>query len=840
MPPGFAPRLAHALTALLLLVWLTCATVPLHAVERAAGHEAATSPQAAHIDAVLDASREQLDAIQKRLADSELDDNDLARLRDDALALQQRADQTASTLAPQLDGVKARLAELGPAPDGKAVTPEAADIAAQRKALNRDSGTLDAQLKLARLLGVEAEQAANRISDLRRVRFQAALGARTASIVAPAFWIELAGNLPRDLGRLWPLRTELEDAVALAPGWVWPAVLTLLVALGAARWWLGRWLMRLTAARVPAGRLRRSALAAALALLGTLAPGLMGLVVHVGFDATGRLSDATEALLGGLVGVVFFGGYVAGLGHALLSPDRPSWRLPPLADSTALRMRVYPRLLGTVVVVGWLGEKLATTVSATLSTSVAWNCIYGLVLALMMGSALVRLERLRREALADPEQPDPVPRPTWLVLLVGAAWVALIASIASFLVGYVALGAFITRQVAWVAIVGTTTYLLLALVDDACMGLVADRARRLAEARAEADAPAPAHAGHPPGNAPTGDPPGDSPTAARQIAVLASGLIRLTLLLFAIVSVLAPFGAGPDELMQRGAQLREGLSVGEINLSPFAVLRALLVFAAGMFAVRIARQWLAERFLPTTQVDAGMRASMVSLLGYAGGVFAFALGLSAVGLSLDRIAWVASALSVGIGFGLQAVVQNFVSGLILLAERPVKVGDWVALGAVEGDIRRINVRATEIQMGDRSTVIVPNSEFITKTVRNITHANPLGLVQIKLPMPLDSDTARVRQLMLDAFGAHESVLDAPAPNVFLDGIEAGMLMFNATGFVASPRDSYGVRSALLFDILGRLRAAGITVSKAPTMVLREPSQAMPPQVVQPLPPAPAA
>jgi len=189
------------------------------------------------------------------------------------------------------------------------------------------------------------------------------------------------------------------------------------------------------------------------------------------------------------------------------------------------------------------------------------------------------------------------------------------------------------------------------------------------------------------------------------------------------------------------------------------------------------------------------------------------------------VAWIASALSVGIGFGLQAVVQNFVSGLILLAERPVKVGDWVSLGGVEGDILRINVRATEIQMGDRSTVIVPNSEFVTKTVRNVTRSNPLGLVQIKLPLPLSTDAQRVRELILQAFADHEDVLDTPAPNVFLDGIEGGNLVFNAKGYVSSPRSSYGVRSALLFTLLQRLHDAGLEVSSPPTMLLASAPQA---------------
>jgi potassium-dependent mechanosensitive channel len=265
------------------------------------------------------------------------------------------------------------------------------------------------------------------------------------------------------------------------------------------------------------------------------------------------------------------------------------------------------------------------------------------------------------------------------------------------------------------------------------------------------------------------------------------------------------------------------VAIGEFKLLPTAVLQALLVLMVGLGIVRVLRYWMADHYLPTTALDPGMRASTVSLFGYAGVVVAVSLALSEMGISLERVAWVASALSVGIGFGLQAVVQNFVSGLILLAERPVKVGDWVSLAGIEGDIRRINVRATEIQMGDRSTVIVPNSEFITKIVRNVTLADPLGLVQLKLPVPLGSDAQKVREQLLQAFDAEPDVLETPAPAVLLDGVEHGQLLFNATGFVNSPRSVARVRSVLLFDVLKRLHEAGIKLTSPPTMLISAPA-----------------
>ena len=360
-----------------------------------------------------------------------------------------------------------------------------------------------------------------------------------------------------------------------------------------------------------------------------------------------------------------------------------------------------------------------------------------------------------------------------------------------------------------------SAYLLAVLVDDGFMTLLCPRAGVNPDAAA-------------------GQPVTTIFKVREQAAVVLAGVGRLLVVLLMLMLLLAPFGEGPAELFQRADKLQQGISIGEFQIRPVSVLQAVMVMMLALLVVHLFKRWLTRHLLPTTSMDPGMQLSVATLFAYAGNVMAVAMGLAAVGIGLERLAWVASALSVGIGFGLQAVVQNFVSGLILLAERPVKVGDWVSLGGIEGDIRRINVRATEIQMADRSTVIVPNSEFITKTVRNVTHANPLGLVQLKLPLPLATDADQVRSLILAAFEAHEDVLDSPAPSVQLDGIDSAGLIFNSTGYVNSPRLAYGVRSALLFDVLKRLRDAGISLAMPPTLLLREQLERLPG------PPAPQA
>ena len=327
-----------------------------------------------------------------------------------------------------------------------------------------------------------------------------------------------------------------------------------------------------------------------------------------------------------------------------------------------------------------------------------------------------------------------------------------------------------------------------------------------------------------------------TPQAMDQSAVIVSAISRLALFFYMVIALLAPFGTTPDELFQRSGRFGTGFRVGEIQLVPQAIFTAIAVAFGGFLALGVFKRWLTRKYLPHTTMEPGMRTSVTTLLGYAGGVMVVALALSAVGIGVERIAWVASALSVGIGFGLQAIVQNFISGLILLAERPVKVGDWVVLGGMEGDVKRINVRATEIRLGDRSTLIVPNSEFITKSVRNMTLANAEGRVQIRLPMPLTTDASKVRSVMMEAFGQHEGVLPAPAASVQLDGIDNGYLVFIGTAFVQGPRAVGGVRSDLLFTILDGLKAANLPLATPAFTVSANDGL---PRPVQP-PPAPAA
>ncbi|MCX7512299.1 DUF3772 domain-containing protein [Frateuria hangzhouensis] len=777
-----------------LLLCLLLAAIPvLHAQDVPAG-SAPPKVSPAH---VLDDLRDQLDTIKRELKDKP-DDRTLAGLRTTAQAVQDQAEQLAATLAPQMESLDARLAVLGPAP-AESAPPEAAEVAAQRRQLDKAKAGLDAQIKQAQLLGEEGMQLAAQVYATRRDQFQTQLASRTASPLGGSFWTEPARALPDDLARLKRLRARGADAWHDA--WQPPNRLPLLLCLGTAllalvagRLLLERALLFFATRVMPDNHLRRSTMAVGVALGAVVVFGTAAQLVRLGLDWHDTLEPGLDELAGSLVRRVCFAAFVVGLGRALLSVAHPSWRLPTLSNAAARRLHLFPGLLAVATLLLGVVERVNSTIGASLPATVATRGLIALVISGLIGAALLRLGQARRALLAAGR--EPAQRPLWVGLLAGAAALGVVLSLLAVALGYIALAFFIASRMLWIGVLVGALYLLLHLVHDLIATLLAPNGRSGQRLQTAFALP---------------------PRTLEQAATVLSGISRVLILLLAVAALAAPFGTDPRELVARMGQLFGNLTLGQLTINPGTVFDAIVVFVLGLIAVRVLKRWLGEQLLPRTTLEPGMQSSVVTLLGYVGGVLVFALALAALNVSLQSIAWIASALSVGIGFGLQAIVQNFISGLILLAERPVKVGDWVSLADVEGDIRRINVRATEIQLWDRSTVIVPNSHLITQNVRNVTLANAQGRVQIKLPMPLDTDAGRARQIILEAYMDHPQVQEMPEPNVQLEHVDTLGIHFVGTGYVPSPREVGGVRSDLLLAILARLRSEGLSLIRPQDM-----------------------
>ena len=840
---------------------LVAIAVVLAVVFGGTGAALAQGDDTAPVDPVvqLDAATKDMEQVHKALADKAVNDEGLQAARKRAQAVHTTAEDLMATFKPLLADAQLKLDQLGqPAAGAK----EAPDIAAQRAQLQKQVSTLDSQVKRAKLLSVDADQTITAINESRRQQLGARLTERAPSVLQGAFWDALSDDLDRDVGSTRALGMELHALARSVVPRTWAMLAGGIVVLLVACFLLRRALTHLAATRIPAGRLRRSLHALGEVAIRTLRPGLIAHGVVLTLLSGATPSARVASWLDTAEAIAWFAGFVAGLGAALLLPGKPSWRLPPIADATATRLAWLPRTLAVVSGLGWLASRTASLLDAGEATTWLVDLVSTLLLMAILAGGLGLIARARDRLIhhgkaatghadhgatsAKPGQADEddivavsdagkdakeadqaaakavvakaeeaaiAARPMWLSVMRGAGWLALVAAGIALLIGFIPLAMFGMNQLAWAVIVTCAAYLLVVLVDDLFMTLLAPSGAAAAGAQAKEGERAKATA------AAAEALPSQLARTREQAAVLLSGLCRVLVGFFAVMLLLAPYGEGPLDLVRRAGSLENTLSFGALTLKPVDLLRAAAVLVLGILAVQLLRRWLTLRVMPTTRMDAGMRSSATTLFGYAGNVAVIATALSTVGFGLERIAWVASALSVGIGFGLQAVVQNFVSGLILLAERPVKVGDWVSLSGVEGDVRRINVRATEIQMGDRSTVIVPNSEFITKIVRNVTYGESLGLVQFKLPLPIATDISQVREMVLAIFRAHPGVLPAPAPNVQLDGVDGTNLILNVTGFVNSPRAAYGVKSDVLFEVLKQLREANaLPIAAGPALL----------------------
>ena len=220
--------------------------------------------------------------------------------------------------------------------------------------------------------------------------------------------------------------------------------------------------------------------------------------------------------------------------------------------------------------------------------------------------------------------------------------------------------------------------------------------------------------------------------------VLFAGLIRLVLFVVAAGLVLAPWGLQRSDVPIDFGAAFFGFKVGDVTISPFSIFIAIGLFALAFGIFHAVLQWVDSKLFPHMNFDLGLRNSIRTSLGYLGFLIAAGLALSYLGLNFEKLAIVAGALSVGIGFGLQSIVNNFVSGLILLWERAVRVGDWIVVGGDQGFVRRINVRATEIETFDRAQVIIPNSSLVTGVVTNLVRNDRTG----RMVIPLDGRGVR--------------------------------------------------------------------------------------------------
>lgn len=782
---------------LVALTLLGSSSLALWAEDLPAPAPTASAPLPVITQSDLQALQQRLDGLKQQISAAN-NYNQLEGPQDRVQAFILDIDRLSAALLPQQAQLAVQLGVLGAAPDTD-VAAEQADIIAQRATLTAQKTRLDSTLKSLAALKQNAADLITQIAGIRRTLLESELTLGTHSVLHPGFWLPLLDPSADDRQRL----QFFVDQLRLSWNSVWVPgerfYTSVLVLLAFIVWTFGRRLAErgltwLCIHRVPEGRLRRSALAFASALA-TIAT--TGIALQILFYACTRhqpLTPVLQTFSEEFAKVVYACVLITGLSRALLSTEHPSWRLPAIADPVALALKPYPRILSCTLLVLVTLVQVSNATGMSSQIVIAGRGIIAMVVLAIVLTLLLRVGKVRKALVAANDAA--AANSTFAGIIYTVASVSILVSALALLAGYVSLARFISYQLVWGFIVLSGFYLLIQLVKDLCEHVFSPR--------------------HASGKA-LKQLLGIGDRRLDQMAILLSGFSRAALMLLAVISLfVGGIGTTLGQLLSNIMVILGGAGLRKLNIVPAHLLNAVLALIIGIWLIRTLSRWLDHEFLPKTEMDPGMCASLSTLFSNIGYALVILLTLSSLGVQWTNLAWIVSALSVGIGFGLQEIVKNFVSGLILLTERPVKVGDLISISGVEGDIRRINVRATEIQLSDRSIVIVPNSQLISQNLRNVTlGGSAQGVASLELMFPLDIDPEQVKELLLDTYRENETLLDKPAPFVRFSKLSPDGITLTVTGYVASPRIVGVTKSDLLFEILKRLGAAGIALAKPP-------------------------
>ena len=686
----------------------------------------------------------------------------------------------------RLKPISRELESLGPAPaEGEAA--ESEDMANLRYEISERIAKIEFQLREIQLILVRAEN------------LELSLITRSEGPLVDNLWARSPILLDAETWRIAGTHlVTLVRAVADAPSAWWrsktettqPIKFLLAACAGLIAIFLGvparRWLQRLFGrheGELDPSYARRIGAAFVTAVADVLLPSLALATVAL---AIWLLSHA-DTLLPSLAVSVCLGGItffiLTGLSRAVLAPQAPAWRILPVTEEGALvlnrRVAVVALYIAVLEVVFRTAEFLGLLQSSEFETVISLFTD-----ALLAGLLLILLP----SRFWHSEQEEEV-RPVVVGVSITLGLLLITIPILD-LVGFSLLATYLL-WVLVITVVATGFALLLRVAGHEALVQVlrpASKLRlrlyrwfRLGEG------------------------------AANILRILGGFLIDLTLFLGLAYSLLRFYGLPNELILHWVERFASGIPIGNVLLSPVDLVVAILVFAGIILITGGVRRWLGEKLRSGTRLDLGVRNAIVSGVGYGGVVLAIIIAIAVIGLDLSNLALVAGALSVGVGFGLRTVVENFVAGLLLLVERPIKEGDWIVTAGHHGTVKRISVRSTEIETFDRASVIVPNAELVAQPVENWTHKSRIARIILPIGVAYGSDTEKVREILLACAAEHPEVLKYPEPYVIFQQFGESSLDFELRCFVKDTDYFLTAKSELNFAVDKAFRDQGVEI-----------------------------
>jgi small-conductance mechanosensitive channel len=783
---GFFHRLTALLGAVLLAAALTCG---------AAGAQEAAPGIVATQQAVIEGLAKKAEAVARRVDTNADNDARLADLRTELDALAKEVLQAGVAFRPRLSEINSRLELLG-APPGEGAPPEAEMVTRERQALLGEKSQINLLIGDAETISLRVNRLIDQIAQMRRDLFANTLSKRYE--IDYALVGEVVADFTDELTRLYAtvaawLRFVVQFKLSSVLGAAFFAVALAAILLIGGRRLFGT-LLDGDPTNPDPPYISRLSVAFWSTFLRSASIAVFFLSTWFFFDYFDVLRGDIGAMLAALFTVLALVLFVNRLSNAVLSPKLPNWRLLEIEPRPARILVWLVTAMAIATGVDYLfgevfrirGAPLALTVGESLAATV------------IVGVLLVLIATVKPFSTADGR-----PR-AWPLPLRVAFYAIGLATVVSALFGYIGLAKFVSQQI-------VVTGAILAMMY---IGVLSGRA--VAEEGAFAGTALGRRLG---GRFRIEEATFD------QLGLATSILINIFILFVGLPLILLQWGFQLGDIRTFAYSVATEIRVGTVSFSLIGIVTGIAVFAAGFFATRWFQRWLDDSVMTRGRVDAGVRNSIRTAVGYAGVAIAGLVGISAAGIDLSNLALIVSALSLGIGFGLQNVVSNFVSGLILLAERPFKVGDWIVAGAVQGTVKKISVRATEIETFQRQTVIMPNSELINAAVGNWTHRNKLGRVEIRVNVAYGADAQKAHATMLEIARAHPLVLKNPEPFVVFANFGTAALEFEIRVFLSDILNGMRVQNDIRFAVLAAFVEAGIDIPSSP--------RAMPPP---PLPP----
>lgn len=721
------------------------------------------------------------DQVEKNLQEDAL----LAELKVKVDALVREALAISVDLRPRIDAIQARLTELGE-PPAEGQPAESASVTDERSRLNSARAEVNALTGQAEDLSIDAKALSDRISNIRRALFTSRLFEHT----------DMNGGVLEEA--LQSFSADIERVQRSIMGWLTfvikfkavPLAIAVLLSMALASLILfveyrlfGRINRRDPTIEDPS-YLSRFSVAFFSTILPSLALSFFLASTYFLLDTFNVLRSDIAPIVASffaLIGLVFF---VTAISRAVLAPGAPNWRLVRLSNKGARDLTIAIFLMALVNGLDYV----VTVINETYSSPVVLTVMKSFTSSVIVGLLLFFVSFLR-PVLAETGDPAargrPWPRAVSITLRIVGAVLILAAAI-----GYVGLARFLATQIVLTGAVIATMYIGILSgkaisapnqFGETRVGQFFGRRFRL------------------------------SAVGLDQSGIAAGLFIYAFALATGIPLILMSWGFQPRDLQLWLVNLFTEINVGTIRISIFGILGGILLFAVGLVVTRWFQKWLDGNVMARSHVDGGVRNSVKTGVGYLGTGIAGIIGISAAGIDLSSLALVAGALSLGIGFGLQNIVSNFVSGLILLVERPFKVGDHVITGVNEGIVKRISVRATEIETFRRQSIIVPNSELINSPLGNWTHRNKVQRSEVPVSVAYDTDPQEVIDLLLEVVNERADVLRNPEPHVEFLRFGASSLDFELRFHLADMGEGLHVRNEVRIEILRRFRARGIVM-----------------------------